>query len=106
MDFRDAAAFYDVQARRMECLGHDAVPFADVLCQMADLLGNDELRSQTVRGHAGNLTLTLDDVRAMTRFLVERAESWCGGRVVSALEGGYAPEQVAQAVLTHLEALA
>ncbi|MBL0892625.1 MAG: histone deacetylase, partial [Gemmatimonadaceae bacterium] len=40
------------------------------------------------------------------RFLVERRESWCGGRVVSALEGGYAPEQVAQAVLTHLEALA
>lgn len=54
----------------------------------------------------GAFTLTLDDVRAMTRFLVERAESWCGGRVVSALEGGYAPEQVAQAVLTHLEALA
>ena len=23
VDFRDAAAFYDVQARRMECLGHE-----------------------------------------------------------------------------------
>jgi acetoin utilization deacetylase AcuC-like enzyme len=54
----------------------------------------------------GAFTLTLDDVRTLTRALVSRAESWCGGRVVSALEGGYAPEAVAQAVLTHVEALA
>lgn len=54
----------------------------------------------------GAFTLTLDDVRTLTRALVTRAESWCGGRVVSALEGGYAPEAVAQAVLTHVEALA
>lgn len=54
----------------------------------------------------GAFTLTLDDVRTMTRALVERAERWCGGRVVSAMEGGYAPDPVAQAVLVHLAALA
>lgn len=54
----------------------------------------------------GAFTLTLDDVRGMTRQLVERAERWCGGRLVSALEGGYAPAAVAEAVMVHLEALA
>ncbi len=54
----------------------------------------------------GAFTLTLDDVRTMTRALVTRAERWCNGRVVSALEGGYAPDAVAQAVMTHVEALA
>jgi acetoin utilization deacetylase AcuC-like enzyme len=53
----------------------------------------------------GAFTLGLDDVTTMTRALVERAERWCAGRVVSALEGGYAPDAVAQAVLVHLHAL-
>ncbi len=53
----------------------------------------------------GAFTLTLDDVTTLTRALVERAERWCGGRGVSALEGGYAPAAVAQAVLVHLHAL-
>ena len=53
----------------------------------------------------GAFTLTLDDIRTLTRAIVERAERWCGGRVVSALEGGYAPDSVAQAVITHLQAL-
>jgi acetoin utilization deacetylase AcuC-like enzyme len=54
----------------------------------------------------GAFTLTLDDVTTMTRAIVERAERWCGGRVVSALEGGYAPDALAAAVLVHLRALA
>ena len=53
----------------------------------------------------GAFTLTLDDVHLLTRALVERAEGWCGGRLVSALEGGYAPDPVAQAVMVHVEAL-
>jgi acetoin utilization deacetylase AcuC-like enzyme len=53
----------------------------------------------------GAFTLTNDDVATMTRALVERAETWCGGRVVSALEGGYAPDAVAAAVMVHLQAL-
>jgi acetoin utilization deacetylase AcuC-like enzyme len=54
----------------------------------------------------GAFTLTLDDVRQLTREMVTRAERWCGGRLVSALEGGYAPDAVAQAVMVHLRALA
>lgn len=53
----------------------------------------------------GGFTLELDDVRILTRALVERAGRWCGGRVVSALEGGYDPDRVGAAVVAHLEAL-
>jgi acetoin utilization deacetylase AcuC-like enzyme len=53
----------------------------------------------------GGFTLELDDVRLLTRALVERAERWCGGRVVSALEGGYDPDRLGEAVIAHLEAL-
>ena len=53
----------------------------------------------------GAFTLTLDDVRTLTHALVDRAQRWCGGRLVSALEGGYAPDSVAQAVMVHLDAL-
>ncbi len=53
----------------------------------------------------GGFTLELEHVTALTRAVVERADSWCGGRVVSALEGGYAPERVAAACLAHLRAL-
>jgi acetoin utilization deacetylase AcuC-like enzyme len=53
----------------------------------------------------GGFTLELDDFEALTRSLVARADSWCGGRIVSSLEGGYAPEMLAQAVLRHLGAL-
>ena len=41
----------------------------------------------------------------LTRSVVERAESWCGGRVVSSLEGGYAPERLGAAAVAHLGAL-
>ena len=53
----------------------------------------------------GGFTLELDDVRLLTRALVERAERWCGGRVVSALEGGYEPDRLGEAVIAHLDAL-
>jgi acetoin utilization deacetylase AcuC-like enzyme len=54
----------------------------------------------------GGFTLELDDIETLTRSLMARAESWCGGRVVSALEGGYAPERVGAAAVRHLRALA
>ena len=54
----------------------------------------------------GGFTLELEHVHAMTRAIVERANTWCGGRVVSALEGGYAPDRVAAASMVHLRALA
>ena len=53
----------------------------------------------------GAFTLEIEDFVAMTRDLVARAESWCGGRLVSALEGGYAPERMAAAAVAHLRAM-
>jgi acetoin utilization deacetylase AcuC-like enzyme len=54
----------------------------------------------------GAFTLELEHVTELTRAMVDRAEHWCGGRLVSALEGGYAPERLGAAAVTHLRALA
>ena len=54
----------------------------------------------------GGFTLELEHIEALTRSLVKRAEAWCGGRLVSALEGGYAPDRVGAACVAHLDALA
>lgn len=54
----------------------------------------------------GAFTLKNEHIEKLTREMVARAETWCGGRTVSALEGGYAPDQVASAVMVHLAALA
>ena len=53
----------------------------------------------------GGFTLELEHVEKLTRSLVSRAQSWCGGRLVSALEGGYAPDRVGAACVAHLDAL-
>jgi acetoin utilization deacetylase AcuC-like enzyme len=63
--------------------------------------GFDSLRGDPL----GGFTLEMEDVQALTRFLVERAEHWCSGRVVSVLEGGYAPDRVGEAAVAHLAAL-
>ncbi len=53
----------------------------------------------------GGFTMEYEDTDRLTRELVSRAEQWCGGRVVSALEGGYAPDRLGEAVVGHLRAL-
>ena len=53
----------------------------------------------------GGFTLEIDDITRLTRAVVDRAERWCGGRVVSALEGGYHPERLGAACIAHLEAM-
>lgn len=53
----------------------------------------------------GGFTLELTDVDRLTREMVSRAEAWCGGRLVAALEGGYVPERLGQACVVTLEAL-
>ena len=63
--------------------------------------GFDSLRGDPL----GGFTLEMEHVNEMTRELVRRADSWCGGRVVSSLEGGYVPEQLGQACVVHLRAL-
>lgn len=63
--------------------------------------GFDSLRGDPL----GGFTLELEDVTLLTHALVERAEMWCSGRLVSALEGGYDPVRLGQAAVTHLRAL-
>jgi acetoin utilization deacetylase AcuC-like enzyme len=63
--------------------------------------GFDSLRDDPL----GGFTLEIEHFVHLTRMLVERAEMWCSGRVVSALEGGYAPERVGEAVVAHMGAL-
>ncbi len=72
------------------------VPDLIILSAGFDSLAGDPL---------GGFTLELDDVAGLTKDLVSRAESLCGGRLVSSLEGGYAPERLGAACVTHLAAL-
>lgn len=53
----------------------------------------------------GGFTLEMPDVATLTREMVQRAASWCRGRLVSALEGGYAPDRVGEASVVHMRAL-
>jgi acetoin utilization deacetylase AcuC-like enzyme len=63
--------------------------------------GFDSLRGDPL----GGFTLEYEHVEQLTRFLVERAEQWCDGRIVSALEGGYAPDRLGAAAVHHMLAL-
>jgi len=63
--------------------------------------GFDSLRGDPL----GGFTLEIAHVGQLTSEMVDRAKSWCGGRVVSALEGGYAPERLGEACVTHMRAL-
>lgn len=53
----------------------------------------------------GGFTLEYEHFELLTRFVVERAEQWCEGRVVSSLEGGYAPDRLGIVCVRHLAAL-
>ncbi|MGH7695524.1 MAG: histone deacetylase family protein [Gemmatimonadaceae bacterium] len=53
----------------------------------------------------GGFTLEIEDVSILTHELVDRANTWCGGRIVSALEGGYAPERLGKGVVAHLRGM-
>jgi acetoin utilization deacetylase AcuC-like enzyme len=53
----------------------------------------------------GGFTLEVDDIARLTREIVDRADVWCQGRVVSALEGGYAPPRLGAACVAHLASL-
>jgi acetoin utilization deacetylase AcuC-like enzyme len=63
--------------------------------------GFDSLRGDPL----GGFTLESSHMAGLTRFLVDRARHWCAGRVVSVLEGGYAPDQVGEACVVHMGAL-
>lgn len=54
----------------------------------------------------GGFTMEVEDFEKITDEIVARSNVWCAGRVVSVLEGGYAPDKVATAVIAHLRRLA
>ncbi len=88
--------YVDAFERAIEEATSDFVPDVVFISAGFDSLAGDPL---------GGFTLELEHVQELTRFVVERAERWCGGRVVSALEGGYAPERLAAACVMHMRAL-
>ncbi len=53
----------------------------------------------------GDLGLESEDFGTLTQRICEVAESWCDGRVVSLLEGGYHVDRLAESVQAHLETL-
>ena len=53
----------------------------------------------------GGMTVTEQAYGEITRRIVESADKWCGGRVVSLLEGGYDLEGLAASVGEHVTAL-
>lgn len=53
----------------------------------------------------GGLKWTDETFAEMTRRVMALANHWCGGRVVSALEGGYNPAGLASAALAHVRGM-
>lgn len=58
------------------------------------------------RDPLGGMTLSGEGYARMTRSLVEAAEAFASGRLVSVLEGGYDPYGIAEGALAHVRALA
>jgi acetoin utilization deacetylase AcuC-like enzyme len=54
----------------------------------------------------GSLGLETEDFAPLTRAVLDVAEAFAGGKVVSVLEGGYNPPKLAESVALHLETLA
>jgi acetoin utilization deacetylase AcuC-like enzyme len=53
----------------------------------------------------GGFTLEIEHISLLTTWLCERAASWCEGRVVASLEGGYNPDRVGAASIALMRAL-
>ena len=88
--------YVDTLERGIDAATKGFVPDLILISAGFDSLAGDPL---------GGFTLELDDIETLTRSIVARGESWCQGRVVSALEGGYEPDRVGQAAVRHLGAL-
>jgi acetoin utilization deacetylase AcuC-like enzyme len=54
----------------------------------------------------GGFTLEPADFSLLTSELCSRAQQWCGGKVVSSLEGGYNTDRLGSAAVAHMRALA
>jgi acetoin utilization deacetylase AcuC-like enzyme len=91
-----AQCYVEALLRAVDDAAHRFTPDLVMISAGFDSLAGDPL---------GAFTLEMEHVVTLTRALVDRAEAWCGGRIVSALEGGYAPDRLAQACVAHMQAL-
>lgn len=91
------AAYAGALERGIDDATRNFVPDMILISAGFDSLAGDPL---------GGFTLELDHLIELTNSLVTRAEGWCGGRLVSVLEGGYAPDRLGAACAVHLGALA
>lgn len=78
-------------------IAEGAVPDFVLLAAGFDILAGDP---------QGGLAVTVEQVHELTEGIRRFADARCGGRLVSILEGGYAPAPTALAVVQHLRALA
>ena len=53
----------------------------------------------------GSLGLEVEDFQALSRIVLQVADAYAGGKVVSVLEGGYNPPVLAECVEVHLREL-
>jgi acetoin utilization deacetylase AcuC-like enzyme len=83
--------------RSFETLMDDFTPELILVSTGFDCLAGDAI---------GGFTLEMEHVDRLTRFVTGKADAVCQGRVVSALEGGYTPLRLAEAVVVHMRALA
>ena len=89
--------YVDALLKHVDAATADFSPDLVLISAGFDSLANDPL---------GGFTLEVSDIVRLTHELVSRADTWCGGRIVSSLEGGYVPERVGAACVAHLRALA
>ena len=92
-----AQAYVDALRRAIDAATDGFTPDLVMISAGFDSLKGDPL---------GGFTMEISDLVTLTEELVSRAKQWCGGRVVSALEGGYDPARVGAASVAHMRALA
>jgi len=90
------ARYVDAWTRAIDAATDGWIPELVLISAGFDSLAGDPL---------GGFTLEIEDFVGMTRDLVARSEAWCAGRVVSSLEGGYAPDRMAAAAVAHMRAM-
>ena len=90
------ARYVDALESAVDAATIDFVPDIVLISAGFDSLAGDPL---------GGFTLEPEDIVGLTQRLVARAKVWCAGRVVSALEGGYAPDRLADGAMAHIGAL-
>ncbi|HEY4303954.1 MAG TPA: histone deacetylase [Gemmatimonadaceae bacterium] len=92
----DPTAYVDAFRRGIDAATHGFTPDVVLISAGFDSLAGDPL---------GGFTLEYEHFDLLTKHIVDRAKDWCDGRVVSALEGGYAPERLGVACVRHMAAL-